>query len=323
MKPAKTLELYQDAQPSVYKGRDVLRIDEFSGPELTYLLNSAIHLKKLQHAGETYHPLKGKTLGMIFDKSSTRTRVSFEVGMYQLGGMAMFLSGKELQLGRGEPISDTAKVMSRYVDAIMIRTYAHSDVEELAKHASIPIINGLTDMFHPCQALADMMTILEHKGKLKGIKLAYVGDGNNVVNSLALAAALLGVDVRVASPAGYQMQPEVVEAVRTYAAQSGSSFVLTEDPEEAIHKADAIYTDVWTSMGFEAENEARLKAFADYQVNEKRTRLADPDYLFLHCLPAHRGEEVTAEVIDGPHSVVFDQAENRLHAQKAILTAVL
>jgi len=240
-----------------------------------------------------------------------------------LGGMSMFLSGKELQLGRGEPISDTAKVMSRYVDAIMIRTFSHTRVEELAEHASIPIINGLTDQFHPCQALADMLTIWEHKGTLQGVKLAYVGDGNNVANSLVLAAALLGLDVRVATPPGYEMDGAIVNKAVAYAQASGGQVVVTHDPVEAVHGADVIYTDVWTSMGFEAENEQRLKDFASYQVNEQLVQHADPAYLFMHCLPAHRGEEVSSGVIDGPHSVIFDQAENRLHAQKAVLATLL
>ncbi|WP_126428696.1 ornithine carbamoyltransferase [Brevibacillus marinus] len=323
MEAAKTSQAWQDVQLSALKGKDVLRIDEFSASELEGLLHSAIQLKQWQKSGKAYQPLQGKTLGMIFDKSSTRTRVSFEVGMYQLGGMAMFLSGKDLQLGRGEPISDTAQVLSRYVDGIMIRTYAHEDVETLAHYADIPIINGLTDLFHPCQALADMLTILEHKGRLKGVKLAYIGDGNNVANSLVLAAALLGVDVRVATPPGYEVVEAIQQSATTYAAASGSRLLFTHDPQQAVAGADVVYTDVWTSMGFEAENEQRLKAFAGYQVNEQLVRHADPAYLFMHCLPAHRGEEVTAGVIDGPNSVVFDQAENRLHAQKAILAAVL
>ncbi len=323
MAPAKILEHYQNMQSLNFKGRDVLRIDEFNKQELVYLLNSAIQLKQMQKSGLIFEPLKGKTLGMIFDKASTRTRVSFEVGMYQLGGMAMFMSGKELQLGRGEPISDTAKVLSRYLDAIMIRTFSHSYVEELAEHASIPIINGLTDRFHPCQALADMQTILEHKGTLEGVKLAYIGDGNNVATSLVLAAITLGVDVRLGTPVGYEMEQEVVDKAKQLAELSGATLLITNDPQAAVKDADVIYTDVWTSMGFEAENEVRLQAFADYQVNEELISLADPEYLFMHCLPAHRGEEVTAGVIDGEHSVIIDQAENRLHAQKAILAAVV
>ncbi|WP_432775351.1 ornithine carbamoyltransferase [Brevibacillus gelatini] len=323
MQPVKILEHFQNLPLQKHKGKDFLRVDEFNGDELMELLHLAAHIKQLQKLGQPFQPLQGKTLGMIFDKASTRTRVSFEVGMHQLGGLGMFMSGKELQLGRGEPISDTAKVLSRYVDAIMIRTFSHSYVEELAEHASIPIINGLTDLYHPCQALADMLTIWEHKGKLKGVKLAYVGDGNNVANSLVLAAALLGLEVRVATPAGYEMDAAIVAKAAEYAKQSGGKMMVTHDPKEAVAGADAVYTDVWTSMGFEAENEVRMKAFAGYQVNEDLVAEADRDYLFLHCLPAHRGEEVTAGVIDGSRSVIFDQAENRLHAQKAILAALV
>lgn len=323
MQPVKILEHLPNLPLSKHKGKDLLRIDEFNGEELMELLQLAAHIKQLQKHGQPFQPLQGKTLGMIFDKASTRTRVSFEVGMYQLGGMGMFLSGKELQLGRGEPISDTAKVLSRYVDAVMIRTFSHEYVEELAHHASIPIINGLTDLYHPCQALADMLTIWEHKGRLQGVKLAYIGDGNNVANSLVLSAVLLGLDMRVATPVGYEMDNAIVQKAKEYAAASGGKLLLTHDVVEAVAGADAVYTDVWTSMGFEAENEVRLKAFADYQVNEKLVAHADQDYLFLHCLPAHRGEEVTAGVIDGPRSFIFDQAENRLHAQKAILAALV
>lgn len=323
MQPVKILEHLPNLPLSKHKGKDLLRIDEFNGEELMELLQLAAHIKQLQKHGQPFQPLQGKTLGMIFDKASTRTRVSFEVGMYQLGGMGMFLSGKELQLGRGEPISDTAKVLSRYVDAVMIRTFSHEYVEELAHHASIPIINGLTDLYHPCQALADMLTIWEHKGKLQGVKLAYIGDGNNVANSLVLAAVQLGLDMRVATPGGYEMDSAIVQKAKEYAAASGGKLLLTHDVVEAVAGADAVYTDVWTSMGFEEENEVRLKAFADYQVNEKLVAHADHDYLFLHCLPAHRGEEVTAGVIDGPRSFIFDQAENRLHAQKAILAALV
>ncbi|MGN7469367.1 ornithine carbamoyltransferase [Brevibacillus sp. SAFN-007a] len=323
MQPVKILEHFPNLPLQKHKGKDFLRVDEFSGDELMELLQLAAHVKQLQKLGQPFQPLQGKTLGMIFDKASTRTRVSFEVGMHQLGGLGMFMSGKELQLGRGEPISDTAKVLSRYVDAIMIRTFSHAYVEELAEHASIPIINGLTDLYHPCQALADMLTIWEHKGKLKGVKLAYVGDGNNVANSLVLAAALLGLDVRVATPVGYEMEQTIVAKAVAYAKQSGGKIRVTHDPKEAVAGADAVYTDVWTSMGFEEENDVRKKAFADYQVNEQLVAWANRDYLFLHCLPAHRGEEVTAGVIDGPRSVIFDQAENRLHAQKAILAALV
>lgn len=323
MQSVKILDPFPNVQWANFKGKDLLRIDEFTGEELMQLLELAVHIKQLQKSGQPYQPLLGKTMGMIFDKASTRTRVSFEVGMHQLGGMAMFMSGKELQLGRGEPISDTAKVMSRYVDVIMIRTFSHAGVEELAEHATIPIINGLTDEFHPCQALADMLTIWEHKGKLKGIKLAYVGDGNNVANSLVLAAALLGLDVRIATPPGYEMNEEIVEQAKVYAQTSGGKLLVTHDPIEAVKDADVVYTDVWTSMGFEKENEQRLNDFAAYQVNDELVSHASPSYIFLHCLPAHREEEVSSSVIDGPHSVVFDQAENRLHAQKAVMAAVV
>lgn len=323
MATAKTLAHYPSIQPFEWEGKDFLRGDEFSRDQLEHLLQLALHLKQLQKAGQSYQPLKGKTLGMIFDKSSTRTRVSFEVGMYQLGGMGMYLNGKELQIGRGEPISDTAKVLSRYVDGIMIRTHGHEIVEELAANATIPIINGLTDLFHPCQALADLQTMLEHKGKLQGTRLTYIGDGNNVAHSLVLAAAILGVDVRVATPAGYEMNAEITAAAHKLAEENGGKLLTTTDAEQAVFGTDFVYTDVWTSMGFEAENEVRLKAFADYQVNAQLMQKASPDYGFLHCLPAHRGEEVTAEIIDGEHSVVFDQAENRLHAQKAIMATLL
>ncbi|GAA4718970.1 ornithine carbamoyltransferase [Brevibacillus fulvus] len=323
MEPVKTLAPYQNVSLANFKGKDLLRIDEFKPEELLYLLDLANRLKQNQKSGQVYQPLKGKTLGMIFSKSSTRTRVSFEVGIYQLGGLGLFLSDKDLQLGRGEPISDTAKVLSRYVDAIMIRTHAHEDVEELARHATIPIINGLTDRFHPCQALADLLTIKEHKGKLQGIKLAYVGDGNNVANSLILAAAMLGLHVRIATPQGYELSSDIAELAASYAEKSGGSLLVTNNPQLAASDADVIYTDVWTSMGYEAENEVRLQAFAGYQINEALVKLAAPDYIFMHCLPAHRGEEVAAEVIDSIHSVVFDQAENRLHAQKAVMNAVM
>ncbi|WP_139491205.1 ornithine carbamoyltransferase [Brevibacillus dissolubilis] len=323
MLSAKTFNLYPNLNLQHFKGRDVLRIDEFNQQELHQLVQLALDIKKMQKAGTPYQPLKGKTLGMIFTKSSTRTRVSFEVGMYQLGGMSLFLSDRDLQIGRGEPISDTAQVMSRYLDCIMIRTHAHEDVEELARYADIPIINGLTDQFHPCQALADLLTILEHKGSLEGVKLTYIGDGNNVANSLVLGAALLGLDIRVATPEGYEMDPQILQQAQAYANQSGAKLLTTHDPLEAVHQTEVIYTDVWTSMGFEAENEKRLKDFAAYQVNQDLMKNADPNYLFMHCLPAHRGEEVAADVIDSKHSIVFDQAENRLHAQKAILTTVL
>lgn len=288
------------------------------------MLDVAKELKALQKQGKPHPYLAGKVLGMIFEKSSTRTRVSFEVGMLQLGGHAIFLSSKDIQLGRGETISDTAKVLSRYVDAIMIRTFSHASVEELALNATIPVINGLTDLQHPTQVLADLLTIQEHKGKLAGLKLCYVGDGNNnMAHSLLEGAVKVGMDISIASPSGYLPDGTITEKAIKAGAETGSTVMITNDPVKAIQDADVVVTDVWTSMGQEAEAEKRLKAFEAYQVNETLCKHAKEDYIFLHCLPAHRGEEVTAEIIDGPHSVVFDEAENRLHAQKAILKLLL
>jgi ornithine carbamoyltransferase len=304
-------------------GRDFLCLADFSAEELSYLLDFAAELKTMQKEGIPYQPLLGKTLGMIFEKSSTRTRVSFEVGIYQLGGQGMFFSSRDLQIGRGEPISDTARVISRYLDGIMIRTFEHEKVEELAKYASVPVINGLTDKFHPCQIMADFQTIIEKKGHLKGLKLAYIGDGNNMSHSLMLGCAKLGMDVSIASPQGYMPASDVVAMAQQFAKQSGAKVLVTDSPVEAATNADVVYTDVWASMGQEAEQEARAKIFAPYQVNSELTKYADNDYIFLHCLPAHRGEEVSAEVIDGAHSVIFDEAENRLHAQKAVMAAIM
>jgi ornithine carbamoyltransferase len=305
------------------KGRDFLALADYKPDEIRYLIDLAIELKKKQKAGEAYQPLKGKTLGMIFEKSSTRTRVSFEVGMYQLGGHALFLSKNDLQLGRGETIWDTAQTMSRYLDGIMIRTYAHRTVIELARGATIPVINGLTDYAHPCQVLADYQAVLEHKGKLEGLKIAYIGDGNNMVHSLLVGAAKLGMHMSVASPEGYEPDPELVKQTKEIGGETGASIQVVRDPREAIENADVVYTDVWASMGFEEEQKEREIAFANYQVNEALTAHAKSDYIFMHCLPAHRGEEVSAEVIDGKHSIVFDEAENRLHAQKAIMAAIM
>lgn len=305
------------------KGRDFIEFTDCSKEEIEFLLQLAIDIKKKQKSGEVYQPLKGKTIGLIFEKSSTRTRVSFEVGMFQLGGHALFLSKNDIQIGRGETISDTAQVLSRYLDGIMIRTFAHSNVTELAKYADIPVINGLSDDAHPCQVLADFQTVLEHKGQLKGLKMAYVGDGNNMAHSLMLGAAKLGVHVSVASPEGYEPNPAIVEQAKSIAQETGSQVVVTRSPEEAVKDADIIYTDVWASMGFEEEQQAREAAFADYQVNEELVKGAKKDYIFLHCLPAHRGEEVSEGVIDGPNSAIFDQAENRLHAQKALMAALM
>lgn len=264
-------------------------------------------------------PLNGKTLAMIFQKSSTRTRVSFDVGMYQLGGRAIFLSSNDLQMGRGEPISDTAKVLSRYVDGIMIRAIEHSDVEELAKYSEVPVISGLTNLEHPCQALADMLTIKEHLGSFEGKKLCFVGDGNNVSNSLLLICPMLKMDIAIAGPEDYKPDSEIVKKAEKIASKNKSQILITSNLDEAIDNADVVYTDVWVSMGDEKESEKRQKDFAPYQINEALMKKANKDAIFMHCLPAIRGQEVTSEVIDGPQSVIFDEAENRLHAQKAVL----
>lgn len=263
-------------------------------------------------------PLKNKKLAMIFEKSSTRTRVSFEVGMYELGGTALFLSTNDLQIGRGEPIKDTAKVLSRYVDGIMIRAKKHSDVVELAEQSDVPVINGLTDLEHPCQAFADMLTIKEHKGNFNG-KLAFVGDGNNVSNSLLLICAYLGMDFALACPKGYEINEDILKKAHEIASKTGSEIIISDDLELALKDADIVYTDVWVSMGDEKESEKRHGDFKPYQVNKESMKLAKKDAIFMHCLPAIRGQEVTADVIDGEQSVIYDQAENRLHAQKAIM----
>ncbi|MEH7884444.1 ornithine carbamoyltransferase [Bacillus sp. JJ1609] len=305
------------------KGKDLLTLADLTSEEIIGLIEKAVVLKDKTSKKQFDYPLKGKILGMIFDKSSTRTRVSFEVGMIQLGGSALYLNGNDLQLGRGETIADTAQVLSQYLDGIMIRTFSHSSVEELAEHAAIPVINGLTDLYHPCQALADLLTVYENKGKLAGLKLAYIGDGNNMAHSLMIACTKVGMDVSIAAPKEYFPDSDVTSMCEEFAEISGAKLVITDSPTEAVKDADIIYTDVWTSMGQEAENELRLKAFQDYQVNADLLEQAKEDYLFMHCLPAHRGEEVSAEVIDGSHSVVFDQAGNRLHAQKALLVEIL
>lgn len=284
--------------------------------DVRYILDLAIKIK----AGEVEDkPLEGKTLGMIFQKSSTRTRVSFDVGMYQLGGRAIFLSSNDLQMGRGEPISDTAKVLSRFVDGIIIRAIKHSDVEELARHADVPVINGLTDLEHPCQALADMLTIKEHLGDWEGRKICFVGDGNNVSNSLLLIAPLLGMDMSLACPKGYEPKESIIKTAKEYASENGTEIIITDDIGVALENVDAVFTDVWVSMGDEAEKAQREIDFAPFQVNKDLMSLANDGAIFMHCLPAIRGQEVTAEVIDGPQSVIYDEAENRMHAQKAVL----
>jgi len=305
------------------KGKDLLTWFDYSSKEVMALLELAVKLKSLAKNG--VHPplLTGKTLGLIFEKHSTRTRISFEVGIQQLGGNAMYMHARDLQIGRGEPISDTGKVLSGYLDGIMIRANSHKMVEELADAATIPVINGLTDIYHPCQALADLLTIYEVRGYLPGQKLAYVGDGNNVAHSLIIACAHLGVDVSIATPPGFEVDGIILAKAQELAKSNGSTIVTTNDPVEAVKNADVIYTDVWTSMGQEEETAARLKAFEAYQINEELVQHAKPNYLFLHCLPAHREEEVATSIIDGPHSAVFDQAENRLHAQKAIMASIL
>jgi len=308
---------------STLKGKHFLTLKDFTEEEILFLIEYALELKEKQQAGQSDHLLAGKTLGMIFEKSSTRTRVSFETGMFQFGGHAIFLSKDDIHLGKGETVADTAKVLSRFLDGIMIRTFEHSIVEELAANASIPIINGLTDDFHPCQVLADLVTVYEKKGSLAGNKLAFVGDGHNMANSLLFGCAIMGIDCAVAVPKGYEVKADILQTAKQLAKQSGAVIEQTNEPKAAVENADIIYTDVWTSMGCEEEADDRLQAFSEFQVNEKLVGYAKEDYLFFHCLPAVRGQEMTADIIDGPHSVVFDQAENRLHAQKAILASVM
>ncbi|MCB8815717.1 ornithine carbamoyltransferase [Desulfosporosinus shakirovi] len=308
---------------SLFKGRDFISFHDFNQDELSFILEVAKDLKAEQRAGRPHPILQGKTLGMVFTKSSTRTRVSFEVGMYQLGGHALFLSGRDIQLGRGEPISDTARVLSRMVDGIMIRTFSHQEVLELAEFSTIPIINGLTDLLHPCQVLADLMTIQEHKGRLEGLKLAYVGDGNNMAHSLMFGGAKMGLHVVIASPQGYKPDPLIIAKAQADAKDNGGLVEVVDDPSEAVKGADVLYTDVWASMGQEAEAKERMEAFKGYQINSDSLKRANQSAIVLHCLPAHRGEEITEDVIEGAQSVVFDEAENRLHAQKAVMALVM
>ena len=301
--------------PSPLSGRDCLTLAEFSPEEISLILDEAIRIKALEKGRIPYRPLRGRTLAMVFQKPSNRTRVSFEVGMYQLGGHALHLSPEEIQIGKRETPSDTGRVLARYIDAIMVRTFDHGDLEELAGAADVPVVNGLSDTHHPCQALADLMTISEELGALEGTEIAYVGDGNNVAHSLAIACALTGTRLTIAHPEGHGPDAEIIDLADSL----GAAPRLTGDPAEAVRGAGVVYTDVWASMGQEAEAKERKQEFAPYQVDEGLMDLAADDAIFLHCLPAHRGEEVTAEVIDGPRSRVFDQAENRLHAQKALL----
>ena len=304
--------------------KHLLKLADLDKGDILDILNLADQLKYENQHGIEHHHLKGKTLGMIFQKSSTRTRVSFETGMYQLGGQALFLSNRDLQIGRGEPVQDTARVLSRYLDGIMIRTFEQKEVEDLAEYGSIPIINGLTDYCHPCQVLADLQTIAERKGALKGLKLTYLGDGaNNMAHSLMLGGVTAGVHVTVAAPDGFTPDPAVVAAAQQRAADTGASVTLTTDAAKAAAGADVLVTDTWTSMGQEDDGLDRVGPFRPYQINEELLAQADSDAVVLHCLPAHRGDEITDRVIDGPQSVVWDEAENRLHAQKALLVWLL
>jgi ornithine carbamoyltransferase len=309
--------------PAHLKGRDFLRVNDWAPDELLAVLELADRLKARRRERIEHRLLEGRTLGMIFQKPSTRTRVSFEVGIADLGGTGLYLAAGDLQLGRGETIKDTGQVLSRYLDGIMIRTFAQAEVDELAAHADVPVINGLTDEFHPCQALADVMTIRERFGKLEGIRVTYLGDGNNVCHSLMVACAKLGAHFTAAVPAGYEPSEEVVGWARAAAQASGASLEVAHDPRSAVQGADVLYTDVWTSMGQEEERERRLHDLAGFGIDGELVRLAGEDAIVLHCLPAHYGEEITEEVLYGPQSAVWDQAENRLHAQKALMALVI
>lgn len=299
--------------------KDLLKMSDLDKDELLALIELAQKLKYEKQHGIAHELLKGKTLGMIFEKSSTRTRVSFEAGIYQLGGLGLFLSSKDTQLGRGEPIRDTARVLSRYVDGIMIRTFGQEIVEELARYASVPVINALTDYAHPCQVLADLLTIKEHKGGFEGRKMCYIGDGNNMANSLIVGGLLSGMDVAVATPVDYRPHPEVLKFAESY----GNKFTLTDNIFEAAEDADALFTDVWSSMGMESEIEKRKNVFAGYQINAELMKKARKDAMVQHCLPAHRGEEITDEVFEAHAVEIFDEAENRLHAQKAVMATLM
>ncbi|MBO5773607.1 MAG: ornithine carbamoyltransferase [Clostridia bacterium] len=298
--------------------KHLLKLGDLSGEQIIEILDLADKLKEENKKGITHHYLKGKTLGMIFTKASTRTRVSFEVGMYQLGGNALFLSGNDLQIGRGEPIEDTARVLSRFLDGIMIRTFKQEDVEGLAKYGSIPVINGLTDYCHPCQVLADLQTIREFKGKLSGLKLAFIGDGNNMANSLIVGCIKVGMSVSIACPVGYSPDAEIVKW-----GMAEGKLTITDSPEVAVEGADVVYTDVWASMGQESEAQTRKKIFENFQVNDALMSKANSGAMVLHCLPAHRGEEITAEVLESHANEIFEEAENRMHAQKAVLVKLM
>ncbi len=299
--------------------KDFLSITDIDGYELESIVSDALRLKKLKSAGTAHEYLRGKSLGMIFEKASTRTRVSFEVGMTDLGGHALFLNPRDMQLGRGEEIRDTARVLARYVDAVMIRAYEHATIEEFARYATVPVINGLSNSLHPCQVLADIMTLTERFSDLRDLRLAWIGDGNNVCNTWILSAAMTGMEIIVASPPGYQPGESLVEQARA----AGGRVRVVSDPAEAVRDADVLYTDIWVSMGDEEERAERMRALKDYTIDSRLLAQASPDALVMHCLPAHRGEEITDEVLEGPQSIVWDQAENRLHAQKALLVRLL
>jgi ornithine carbamoyltransferase len=301
----------------------LLAVHDLTREDVQALFKEAAALKAMRRRALATQRLSGKTLGLFFEKPSTRTRVSFEAGMNQLGGQSLFLSVTDIQMRRGESVADTARVLSRYLDGLVIRSHAHATVEEWARNATIPVINGLTDLYHPCQVLSDLFTIREKKRRLKGVKIAYVGDGNNVANSLVEGVALMGMAISVACPPGYEPEPSIVEWATGRARRTGASIEILRDPLIAVKGADVLYTDVWTSMGQEKEEARRLEVFGPYQLNERLLAAAQPDAIVMHCLPAHRGEEITTGVLDGPHSVVLDQAENRLHVQKAILIGLL
>jgi len=305
------------------KGKSLISIADLSIEEIYQIFEVSKSLKLKLFTGEPHRILEGKTLGMILSKPSTRTRVSFETGIYQLGGIGLYLGPNDLQLKRGESISDTAKVLSRYLNGIMIRTFNHRDVIDLARYGSIPVINGLTDLLHPCQVLSDLFTILEKKKTLKGLKLAYIGDGNNMAHSLLNGCSKVGINISIAAPKGYKPNEDIVTKAKEFAAYMGSKVEILDNPAEAVKNADVIYTDVWASMGQEAEAKERIKRFEGFQVNEELVKLAKEDYLFMHCLPAHRGEEVSDNICDSSNSIIFDEAENRLHVQKAIMALLM
>jgi ornithine carbamoyltransferase len=305
------------------KGKSLASLYDLTREEIEQILKTSELLKLQNFRGEAHPLLKGKTLAMIFEKASTRTRVSFEVGMWQLGGYALYLSAGDLQLGRGETIGDTAQVLSRYVDGIMARVFSHQTILGLIQGSRVPVINGLSDYSHPCQGLADLFTVYEKKGRLAGLKLAFVGDGNNVAHSLLYGCSKTGMNIVIGCPRGYEPKAEVISRSTEEGRKTGSTVRITQDPQEAVQGADVIYTDVWTSMGQEKEKEERIRSFKPYQVNPELVKMAKEDYIFMHCLPAHRGEEVTNEVADSRNSVIFDQAENRMHTQKALMALTM